>query len=75
MYEYKGAKCSLCGYDKCKSSLHFHHIDPSKKDFGISGNWGLSWKKMKIELDKCILVCANCHGEIHEGLEIKQTIT
>lgn len=66
--EYKGSKCQLCGYSKCKSSLHFHHVDPSQKNFEISGNWGLSWDNIRKELDKCILVCANCHGEIHEGL-------
>lgn len=66
--EYKGGKCELCGYSKCKRSLQFHHIKPETKTFQISGNWGLSWEKLKTELDKCILVCANCHGEIHEGL-------
>lgn len=65
MYDYKGSKCVRCGYDKCKSALHFHHLVPSTKDFQISGNWGLSWDKVKSELDKCILVCANCHAEIH----------
>ncbi len=68
VYAYKGNKCVLCGYDKCRSSLHFHHLNPSEKSFEISGSWGRGWEKMKKELDKCILVCANCHGEIHEGL-------
>lgn len=65
--EYKGGKCCICGYDKCARSLTFHHLDPTKKDFGISGSTK-SFEKLKPELDKCILVCANCHGEIHEGL-------
>jgi predicted HNH restriction endonuclease len=49
--------------------LDFHHVDSTKKEFGI-GNSGYtrSWEKVKKELDKCILVCANCHREIHEGL-------
>lgn len=65
--EYKGGKCQLCGYNKCKSSLSFHHLDPNEKDFSISSvNW--SFDRIKNELDKCILVCTNCHGEIHEGL-------
>jgi len=65
--EYKGGKCQICGYNKCTRSLQFHHLDPNKKDFGISGGTK-SFEKLKPELDKCILVCANCHGEIHDGL-------
>lgn len=63
--EYKGGSCQMCGYDKCIGALEFHHIDPTQKDFGISSYIYLSWDKIKIELDKCILVCANCHREIH----------
>lgn len=68
VYDYKGNSCIFCGYDKCRTSLHFHHLKPEQKSFEISGNWGMGWEKMKKELDKCVLVCANCHGEIHEGL-------
>ena len=63
--DYKGGKCSKCGYDKCKAALDFHHINPEEKDFTIAKYYNLSWDKIKIELDKCILVCANCHREIH----------
>lgn len=68
--DYKGGKCQLCGYSKCHRSLHFHHIDPSMKDFDISRftDVPFSWHRLRQELDKCILVCANCHGEIHAGL-------
>jgi len=67
--DYGGGKCKLCGYKKCQRALSFHHLDPTKKDFGLSAR-GLtrSWDKIKIELDKCILVCANCHMKIHEGV-------
>lgn len=67
--EYAGGQCKLCGYKKCQRALSFHHTDPSKKDFGLAAH-GLtrSWEKTKKELDKCILVCANCHMEIHEGI-------
>ena len=67
--EYKGGKCSLCGYDRCQEALDFHHKDPSKKSFGLSAR-GLtrSWDKIKEEIDKCILICANCHREIHAGM-------
>lgn len=63
--EYKGGKCEKCGYDKCISALEFHHLDPSEKEFTITQGYIKSWEKTKIELDKCILVCSNCHREIH----------
>lgn len=63
--EYKGGKCSLCGYDKCDAALEFHHLDPTKKDFNISHHKGMSIENLKEELDKCILVCRNCHAELH----------
>lgn len=66
--EYKGGKCEICGYNKCNSALEFHHIDPTNKSFTPSKNMNLAWEKLKLELDKCILVCANCHREIHEKL-------
>ena len=65
--EYKGGKCVRCGYDKSIKALHFHHLDPTKKDFGVSNRgFTRSWEKLRIELDKCDLVCSNCHAEIHE---------
>lgn len=66
--EYLGGKCAICGYDKCLRALSFHHIDPSTKSFGISGNHCLSWEKIKNELDKCILLCSNCHMELEDNL-------
>lgn len=65
--EYKGGKCEICGYDRCMSVLSFHHEDPSQKDFGISGgSTTRNFEKLKPELDKCVLLCANCHLEKHE---------
>ena len=66
--EYKGGKCKICNYDRCVSALEFHHLEPSKKDFTLSQSMNIAWDKIKEELDKCILVCANCHREIHEGI-------
>lgn len=67
--EYKGGCCANCGYSRCIKALEFHHIDESKKDFGISHKgYTRSWERVKLELDKCIILCANCHREIHEGL-------
>jgi hypothetical protein len=66
--EYMGNQCTICGYNKCIQALEFHHLDSNKKDFGISDKgYTRSWKKVKEELDKCILLCANCHREVHEG--------
>ncbi|GBE17231.1 hypothetical protein BMS3Abin15_01068 [bacterium BMS3Abin15] len=64
--EYKGGKCSICGYDKCEDALEFHHNSEKEKEFGLSQS-GLtrSWERVKKEVDKCILVCANCHRELH----------
>ena len=66
---YKGGKCRICGYNKCIGAFDLHHLDGKTKEFGLSTR-GLtrSWVKLKAEADKCILVCANCHREIHAGL-------
>lgn len=67
--EYKGGKCIACGYNKCTRALEFHHLDKSTKSFGIAASGHTkSWEKLKIELDKTVLVCSNCHAEIEEGL-------
>ena len=62
--KYKGGKCEICGYNKCEAALEFHHLNPDEKEFQLSGNT-YSLEKMKKEVDKCILVCSNCHREIH----------
>ena len=66
--EYKGSKCSLCGYSRCTGALVFHHLDPLKKSFGIGGNHNRGWTSVEKELDKCILLCNNCHVEVHMGV-------
>lgn len=64
--EYKGGSCERCGYNKCIEALDFHHKDPKEKDFGIAQKGETrSFEKIKIELDKCLLLCANCHREEH----------
>lgn len=66
---YKGGQCILCGYHKAIAALEFHHVNPKTKSFGISGQ-GLTraWKQVKQEADKCVLLCANCHREVHVGI-------
>ena len=65
---YKGGCCIICKYNRSLSALEFHHLDPSKKDFAISKYVNIEFHKIKKELDKCILLCSNCHREIHDGL-------
>lgn len=66
--DYKGGKCSLCGYERCIDALTFHHVT-GQKEFGIAAHiHSQTWTVIQAELDKCILVCANCHSEIHAGL-------
>jgi len=74
--DYKGGSCIVCDYNKCMSTLEFHHLDPNKKEFQISSKLhSRSWKNIVKELDKCVLVCSNCHREIHEGVtDIKEYI-
>lgn len=71
---YKGGKCSMCPYDKqIPGAYHFHHLDPEQKDFGISSKGNTrSFESLKEEVDKCILVCGNCHAEIHHEIEEKK---
>ena len=67
--EYKGNKCQICGYDHCYEAMEFHHYSKDKKYFGISEKgYTRSWEKVKAELDKCVMLCANCHREVHAGL-------
>ena len=64
--EYKAGQREICGYDKCIDALEFHHLNPEEKDFGIGcKGYTRSWEKVKNELDKCIMICSNCHREIH----------
>ena len=73
LVEYKGGKCEICGYDKCVKALEFHHINKETKKFSISDNaFNRSLDELKKEVDKCILVCANCHRELHDKEEIEK---
>jgi hypothetical protein len=64
--EYKGGECKICGYKKCLRALSFHHTNPKTKEFIISGAHCRKWEIIRLELDKCILLCENCHLEIHD---------
>lgn len=69
LVEEHGGKCKICGYDRCAAALHFHHLEPEHKDFGISQSGQTkSIVKLREEASKCILVCSRCHTEIHERI-------
>lgn len=67
LIEYKGGKCIQCGYDKCVGALEFHHRNPDEKEYrlGIGSGTPHSWERDIKEVDKCDLLCANCHREEH----------
>lgn len=69
--DYKGGKCESCGYDKCHAALEFHHTDPTQKDFAIGPTThNKAWTVVQAELDKCLMLCANCHREEHVRLRL-----
>lgn len=66
---YKDGKCENCGYDSCEGALQFHHKNPAEKEFSVSqvnlNDTSFSIDKVFLEIDKCSLLCANCHAELH----------
>lgn len=71
---YKGGKCEICGYCKdCPGAYDFHHRDPKEKEFAIAAKGRIrNFEATKKEVDKCQLVCKNCHAEIHDALNAIQ---
>ena len=63
-----GGRCAVCGYDRCLMNLHFHHVDPASKSLAMTMATGKALATYRAEAAKCVLVCANCHGEIESGL-------
>ena len=68
LVEEAGGACCVCGYARCMFTLHFHHVDPENKAFAVTTARGKSLAAYREEARKCVLVCANCHGEIEAGL-------
>lgn len=66
--EEAGGCCAICGYDRSSLNLHFHHVDPTQKSFSLTSATGKAIATLRQEAAKCVLVCANCHGEIEAGL-------
>jgi predicted HNH restriction endonuclease len=74
MIKYLGSKCQRCGFNENIRALHIHHLNPQDKhpDYGKIYEW--NWEEIKIELDKCILLCANCHFVYHMEHPVKNNI-
>ncbi len=63
-----GGQCALCGYDRSPTALHFHHLDPTTKTFGLSTRGiARAYAIARQEAEKCVLLCANCHAEVESG--------
>ena len=71
-YKYKLEKgCAICGYNEHPAALQFDHINPEDKHEKLKagGKWSskrsltsLGWKDMIAEMEKCRILCANCHA-------------
>ena len=63
-----GCRCVLCGYDRHQAALHFHHLDPDKKEFHLADTGVTrSIERLRREVEKCVLLCGNCHAEVEAG--------
>lgn len=69
--KYKGSKCEDCGLDLITNywCAHFHHLDPKQKDFTIGELYQKRWHHLKEEVQKCALLCSNCHNKRHCDIE------
>lgn len=67
--EYKATlSCNVCGESE-PCCLDFHHRDPETKDFTLSkASAGMSLKRIKEEIEKCVVLCSNCHRKVHAGV-------
>jgi hypothetical protein len=63
-----GGRCAICGYRRCIINLTFHHVDPAAKSFALSMKTTKALAAYLDEIRKCVLLCANCHGEVEAGL-------
>jgi hypothetical protein len=68
LIEYKNGECCICGYNRTYWALDFHHVYQEDKSFSISRSRGRNIDVLKKEADKTIMVCRNCHAEVHAGL-------
>lgn len=63
-----GGRCAICGYDRCRAALAFHHLDPDAKRMHVSADGrGTALDVLRAEARKCVLLCHNCHAEVESG--------
>jgi hypothetical protein len=67
--EYRGGCCNNCGYNKNIAALEFHHKNPLEKEIAPSKLTNREWEILKEEIDKCVLLCSNCHKEEHQRID------
>jgi len=65
--EYLGGKCIECSYNKHTCALDIHHLDPSIKDKNFNRMRGWCKERILNEIKNCVLLCRNCHAEVHSG--------
>lgn len=67
-----GGKCAICGYNKCSNVFDIHHLNPKDKEFSLASIRAnpKSWNSIVEELRKCVLLCANCHREVHADFSL-----
>jgi transposase len=71
LVEEAGGKCQVCGYNRYLGALQFHHLDPSTKSFSLSRRGCTrEFTELQAEASKCVLLCANCHAEVENGVAV-----
>lgn len=72
LVKYMGGKCADCGIVGHHSIYDFHHTEPEHKDFTIQSNRHYNFAQLIDELDKCVMLCANCHTKRHLDMKIEE---
>lgn len=70
LVEEAGGRCALCGFDDHPAALQFHHLDPLTKSFALAeGGLSRGIAQSRAEMQKCVLLCANCHAQVEVGVK------
>ncbi len=70
MVDVVNGSCLICGYDGYIGALEFHHVNPATKSFEVNSRCKRSWDAIIEEIAKCVLLCSNCHKEVHAGVTL-----
>jgi len=64
-----GGACCICGYDRHMRALEFHHLEPSQKRHEMNARGvAVALARLRVEAQKCVLLCSNCHAEVEDGI-------